>query len=70
MFRIKNKKERQTPLLKLNLCWRCAKITTYIDYHCDHRKHGFEELLNGWNFACKAFPEGAPPQMLEYGVFS
>jgi hypothetical protein len=39
-----------------------------IDYPCDRCKNAFEEMLDGWNTACKAFPEGIPVKFLKIDV--
>ena len=36
-----------------------------IDHPCDRCKHLFPDLLDGWNMACNAFPNGIPDKFFK-----
>lgn len=38
-----------------------------VDYACERCKHS-RDLIDGWNMACDAFPEGLPPKFLDKDV--
>ena len=39
-----------------------------VDWPCDSCKYVHKKLLDGWNVACDAFPEGMPTGWLKVDV--